>query len=188
MGRSVGILIFAGCSSLTANPAARAPPTAATPVEAPAEQDWSSIASSYPTSLRLAAEATVPLSVSTLCRLVIPGRDDMPYHADVSDTSIRVFVNELAWPAMATAVGDRSFAVGSVIVKAKTSGALGIMRKSQDGGWEYAYVDPAGHVGAEPAGVAHCAACHEHGEVPDGVVGVRLADPRDSVFLSASAP
>jgi len=158
---------------------------------APAEPpiSFSEIAAEYKTAYQLAVSAEAPPGVWMLCKMPSPGVD-YPFHGSEdgieADTRITVYANDTAWPAMLR-TGARRFPVGSVIVKQKRGGDLGVMRKRAEG-WEYAYVSEDGAVSSDPEALSACASCHEHGTVPASAKGrgVVLDDPRDAVFLSAT--
>lgn len=162
--------------------------TLPTPSAAESVDPFAVIAAEYQAEYRLAVSAQAPPGVWMLCRMPHVG-SDIPYHADEVNTSITVYVNEAAWPAMLER-GQRTFSPGSVIVKKKASGGLGVMRKPTEGGdWQYAYVSAAGKVEADQAAMAQCASCHRDGTVPESARSsagpIILSAPRDAVFLSA---
>jgi hypothetical protein len=160
------------------------PPPAPEPA-APAPPSLSEIRAGY-RDYHLAVSVEPPMQVWMLCRMAIPGVDT-PYHStDIQDARITVYANEAAWPAMQQ-TGERTFAHGSIIVKEKQSGALGIMQRPEGGGWRYAYVDADGTIEDDQSALTHCSGCHEHGVLPEQArrMLVQLTDPRDAVFLSA---
>ena len=152
------------------------------------EATVASIRSEYRDSYRAAVSLEVDPYVVGLCRMALPGAD-YPYHlGDDMEQKITVFVNEAAWPAMQQ-TGERTFAPGSVVVKEKTDGALGIMVKSDAQDWRYLEVDAQGQVEDDQVKLAHCVSCHERGAVPQGVPlaeEIVLGQPQDAVFLSAT--
>ncbi len=163
--------------------------------ELPADpaQAMRQIAATYQTEYRLGASAVAPATLFLLCYMPTPGTD-VSYHAAATEprdgeTRITVYANPPAW-APFHQEGERVFPDGSVLVKQKSDGGVGIMEKRQ-GAWRYGYVSPEGEVAVDAGATGPCASCHEHGTVPESAktfspVGVRLNDPRDGVFLSAT--
>ena len=148
-----------------------------------------------------------------LCRLPIPGAD-RPVHSWVT-SALKIYVNEAALEAMAEG-GQRTFPVGSVVVKEKqvTSShsedeqitGLGLMIKREAGynpqgdDWQYAYWEED-KLYQNSEEIAHCQACHHDGQIPDIPLPLReqwylsegnliyltlTNEARDSVFFSAS--
>ncbi len=182
------LLVLMGCGSSGVSPPARA---TAPPLDAGAEM--AKIAGSYRADYRLAASAKAPPGFFTLCFMPTSGTD-VPFHAVEGQPSeeelrITVYVNEPGWESFHQA-GKRRFPVGSVLVKEKFDGGIGIMEKLP-AGWRYGFVDANGGVAVDQAATGPCASCHEHGTVPKSVsegspVGVAIGQPRDSVFLTAT--
>ncbi|MFK7931698.1 MAG: hypothetical protein AB8H79_26200 [Myxococcota bacterium] len=166
-------------------------PPAPSPAPAPVTVAgaFSEVFHSQPSDLRLAVSAEAPPGLMYLCRLPRVG-PDVPFHAadaKPGQQRILVFANELAWESMKEK-GERSFPPGSMIVKRKPDGGAGIMEKGQMR-WRYGFVSPDGQVQVDEQGTSDCAACHEHGTVPEAAAkefAVQLGDPRDGVFLTST--
>lgn len=162
-------------SAALAGAAGAVPPTEAATIRA-----------EYRESYHLATKLSVSPHLSVLCRMSLPG-SDYPYHLyDAKDQTITVYANEAAWPAMQLQ-GERTFAPGSVVVKEKSDGALGVMVK-ETAAWRYLYVDAKGVVESDQARLDHCVSCHERHAAPQGIplsAEIVLSEPRDAIFLHA---
>jgi len=168
--------------------------------------DWAQIVEAYP-SMPMVADVAATPGAGFLCRMPTPGKDTFHHN-----THLRVHVNPVAREAFARVTGERSFPVGSIVVKVKLDATshgltgipspdappvvpgIGVMVKREAGyaptagDWQYALIDD-GKVFDQPEQVGHCAACHTRGQLPDGVEAPLgnhnyLGSARDAVFLS----